>query len=85
MVVAVYALCVLTSTLCAVLLWREYRRTGARLLLWSSLAFVGWAANHGFVFLDVVIWPGNDLSVVRTLLALTATSLLLYGLVWDAA
>ena len=85
MATAVYLLCVLTSAFCAALLFREYRRTGARLLLWSSLSFVGWAANNALVFTDLVVLPAIDLSVVRALVAVAAVSLLLYGLIWDAA
>jgi hypothetical protein len=85
MAVSVYALCMLTSAFCAALLLREYRRTRARLLLWSSLSFLGWAANNALVFMDLVVLPGIDLSLIRAAIALTAVSLLLYGLVWDAA
>jgi hypothetical protein len=85
MATAVYLLCMLTSAFCAALLLREYRRTSARLLLWSSLSFVGWALNNALVFADLVVFPGNDLSTARTLTSLVAVSLLLYGLVWDAA
>ena len=85
MATAVYILCMLTSAFCAALLAREYRRTGARLLLWSSLSFTGWALNNALVFTDLVVLPGIDLSMVRAIVAVTAVSLLLYGLVWDAA
>ena len=85
MATAVYLLCMLTSAFCAALLLREYRRTRARLLLWSSLSFVGWAVNNALVFADLVVFPGVDLSLVRALTALVSVSLLLYGLVWDAA
>ncbi len=85
MATAVYLLCMLTSAFCAALLLREYRRTSARLLLWSSLSFVGWALNNALVFADLVVFPGSDLSTARTLTSLVAVSLLLYGLVWDAA
>ena len=81
MAVAVYALCMLTSAFCAVLLLREFRRTGARLLLWSSLSFVAWAANNALVFTDLVVLPASDLSVVRSGVALVAVSLLLYALI----
>jgi len=64
---------------------REYRRSRARLLLWSSLSFVAWAVNHALVFTDLVVLPGVDLSMIRALAALAAISLLLYGLIWDAA
>ena len=85
MATAVYLLCMLTSAFCAVLLLREYRRSRARLLLWSSLSFVGWATNNALVFTDMVVLPGGDLSLVRAVAALIAISLLLYGLIWDAA
>jgi hypothetical protein len=85
MAVAVYLLCMLTSAFCAVLLLREYRRSAARLLLWSSLSFTGWAINNALVFTDLVVLPSLDLSAARALVALGAISLLLYGLIWDAA
>ena len=85
MAVAVYVLCMVTSAFCAVLLLREYRRSPARLLLWSSLSFVAWTTNNALVFTDLVVFPAVDLSLMRALVALTAVSLLLYGLVWDAA
>jgi hypothetical protein len=85
MAVAVYVLCMLTSTFCAVLLFREYQRSRARLLLWSSLSFIGWAANNALVFTDFVMFPSVDLSITRAAVALAAVVLLLYGLIWDAA
>ena len=85
MAVAVYLLCMLTSTFCAAMLLREYSRTRSRLLLWSSLSFVGWALNNALVFADLVVFPATDLAVVRSGVALVAISLLLFGLIWDAA
>ena len=85
MATAVYLLCMLTSAFCAALLLREYRRSHARLLLWSSLSFIAWAANNALVFTDLVVLPEIDLSIMRALVALVAVSLLLYGLIWDAA
>ena len=82
---AVYLLCMVTSTFCAVLLVREYRRTSARLLFWSSLSFVVWAVNNALVFADLIVFPDANLSLMRALTSLAAVSLLLYGLVWDAA
>jgi hypothetical protein len=80
----VYALCVLTSLACAVLLWRGYRRSRARLLMWSSLCFVGLALNNALLIVDLRVLPAVDLSVWRTLPALIGIALLVYGLVWDA-
>jgi len=83
--IAVYILCVMTSTFCAALLLREYLRTRARLLLWSSLAFAAFAVNNALVFMDLVVLPAVDLSLFRATAALLAVALLLYGLIWDAA
>lgn len=80
----VYTLCVLTSLACAILLWRGYRRTHARLLMWSSLCFAGLAMNNALLIVDVRVLPAVDLSVWRTVPALIGISLLVYGLVWDA-
>ena len=79
----VYVLCFLTSTACAWLLGRSYRRTGARLLLWSSLCFFFLAANNLVLVLDLLIVRDLDLRVGRLLLALAALATLLFGFIWD--
>lgn len=80
----VYALCALTSVLCAVLLWRAYRASRARLLLWSSLSFIGLACNNLLLFLDLVVLPSVDLSLYRSLVAAVSVMVLLLGLIWDS-
>jgi hypothetical protein len=85
MATSVYILCTVTSAFCAALLFREYRRSSVRLLLWSSLSFMAWALNNALVFMDLVVLPDTDLLIVRTAASLVAVSLMLYGLVWDAA
>lgn len=80
----VFVLCALTSLLCAVLLYRAYRRSRARLLLWSALCFVGFALNNALLFIDIRVVPGTDLSILRTLPALAGISCLLYGLIMDS-
>ena len=80
----IYVLCALTSTACAVLLLRGWRRSRVRLLLWSGLCFVGLAANNVLLVVDMRVVPDADLSFVRTLAALAGVALLLYGFVWDA-
>jgi len=80
----VYILCVLTSLACSVLLWRGYRRSRARLLMWSSLCFAGLAINNALLVVDLRFLPAVDLSVLRTIPALAGIALLVYGLVWDA-
>ncbi len=80
---AVYILCALTSLMCAVLLLRAWRSSRLRLLLWSSLCFAGLAVNNLVLLLDLVIFPGVDMSVVRSITALASVSILLFGLIWD--
>lgn len=80
---AVHLLCFFTSLICAVLLLRGYRRSGARLLLWSGLFFIGMALNNGFLFVDLILMPEVDLFLLRSIPALVGTALLLYGMVWE--
>ncbi|HYJ79056.1 MAG TPA: DUF5985 family protein [Longimicrobiaceae bacterium] len=83
MATLVYALCAVTSLLCAVLLVRGYRRSGARLLLWAAVCFSGLALNNLLLFIDLRVVPAVDLSAWRSLPALAGVMALLYGLVWD--
>lgn len=80
----IYLLCGLTSLLCAVLLLRGYLHTKMRLLLWSALCFFGLTVNNILLFLDKVTLPNVDLSLARSISALVALLLLLYGLIWDS-
>jgi hypothetical protein len=80
----VYALCALTSLACAVLLARGYRASRARLLLWSTTCFAGLALNNILLFVDQVLVPDVDLSLVRTVPALVGLAALVWGLVWDS-
>jgi hypothetical protein len=80
----VYVLCALTSLACAVLLWRGWRRTRARLLFWSAICFVGFFLNNVLLIVDVQVMPQVDLALVRLLPALLGAMALVYGLVWDA-
>ena len=81
---AVYLLCAATSVLCAILLYRGYRSSRTRLLFWSSLCFGGLAVNNVLLFLDLVVVPTVDLSVLRTSIAALAMLLLCLGLVWES-
>lgn len=78
----VYLCCALASLLCAILLIRSYRANRTPLLLWSSLCFVGLALNNALLFVDLVVALTIDLSLYRTLTALAALLLLLFGLIW---
>ena len=81
----VYVLCALTSVLCAGLLIRSYRQNRSRLLLWSTLCFVGLALNNILLFVDLVVTgPDIDLSLLRSLMALGALATMVIGLVWES-
>ena len=90
MAFAVYILCAVTSLASAVLLFRGYRRGGARFLLWSSLCFAGLAMNNTILFVDQIVLPdveglaGVEFAVWRSAFAVVGLCLLLYGLIWDA-
>jgi hypothetical protein len=81
--IAVYLLCLLTSVACAWLLSRSYRRTRARLLLWSSLCFTLLAVNNLLLVADMVLLPNVDLRVWRMVPMLLAVGVLLFGFIWD--
>jgi hypothetical protein len=77
-----YAIGVLTSILCAVLLIRAYLNERTPLLLWCSLCFVGLAVNNVLLFTDLFVVPEINLQVWRSVTALIAVSLMLIGLIW---
>jgi hypothetical protein len=81
----VYVLCTITSAFCAVLLFRSYRKQRTRLLMWSTLCFVGLALNNILLVIDLLIVPGIDLVLVRSGFAMVAILLLVIGLVWEDA
>jgi hypothetical protein len=80
---AVYLLCFVTSSACALLLARNYRRSRARLLLWSALCFGLLALNNLVVIVDLLVLPEQDFRLARLLLSLGAVGVLLFGFIWD--
>jgi hypothetical protein len=82
MPVAVYALCALTSLVCAVQLLRVYRGERINLLLWTALCFCGLAANNMLMFIDALL--DVDLVTWRKLPALAGVLLLLHGFISDS-
>ena len=80
---AVYGLCLLTSGLCAALLFRSYSRSRQPLLLWSALCFSLLATNNLLVVFDMVVFSATDFSVPRQLTALAAVGVLIYGFIWE--
>jgi hypothetical protein len=73
----------LTSILCALLLAIGYRRSRARLLLWSCLCFTLLSVNNLMLFLDLVVLPQVDLGPTRDWSSVAAMALLVFGLIWD--
>jgi len=81
----VYILCMLTSAGCAFLLLRSFQRTRSRLLLWSSVCFIGLAVNNALLFVDLVVMAESmSLLMVRNATAFAALWALVYGLVMDS-
>ena len=79
-----YALALVTSLACMVLLFRAYAASGMRLLLWSALCFVGLSFNNVLLFFDLVIFTEVDLRPYRLVTALAGLLFLLYGFIWEA-
>ena len=81
----VYVLCALTSLLCTFLLWRSYRRSGARLLLLIGVCFAGLTLNNFLLPIDL-IWLRTevDLSLVRSAVGFASVAALLVILIWEA-
>jgi hypothetical protein len=80
-----FALAVLTSLACTLLLYRGYRNTRLRILLWSALCFVCLTANNLLLFVDLILLPDvADLRVLRHATALTGMAFLLYGFIRDS-
>jgi hypothetical protein len=77
----IYLLCVCASLLCAWLLITAYLRQRQDLLLWSAISFSFLAINNLLVFTDLIILPQTDLSLARSLTALIAGTLLLWGFI----
>lgn len=81
----VFVLCALVSTICAVMLFVGYRRSRTRLLFWSSLCFAGLAINNVLLMIDFVMVAGIDFTLYRSVIALAAVMLLVYGLITESA
>lgn len=80
----IYILCAATALLCAVLLWRSYRRNGVRLLLWSSVCFLGLVAENVLLLADHMTPTQIDLSLLRNLVGLAALISLVFALIWES-
>lgn len=79
----VYIFAFLVAITCGTLLFRGFRRTERRLLLWSSLCFFILSIENLLLFVDLFIVPDVDLRVLRGLITLAGMGFLVYGLVWE--
>lgn len=79
----VYILCAFTSLFCAILLFRSYRQNRTRLLMWSTLCFVGLAINNLLLVVDLVLVAHIDFGLVRSGTAVASMFLLVVGLIWE--
>jgi len=80
----IYVACGITSAGCALLLFRGYRASGARLLLWAALCFVGLTLENIVLYIDLVLAPSLDLFYWRSILGLAGLVALIYGLIWES-
>jgi len=79
----VYGLCVGTSLLCTVMLFRAYLTDRLPLLLWSGLCFCLLTLSNGLLYADFIIFVnGPDLSLVRNTTTLAGLGILIYGLIF---
>jgi hypothetical protein len=82
---AIYLLGTLVVLACGLLLARGYKQSRQRLLLWSSICFLGLAVSNALTFLDLSVLPqAIDLHMLRHSVTGIATLVLVYGLVWDS-
>jgi hypothetical protein len=81
MAALIYILCALTSGACTVLLLRRYWHSRVRMLFWSALAFLAFALSNVLLFLDLIVLPQWDLTILRSLATSSGILLLLYGVI----
>jgi hypothetical protein len=84
MALGAYLLSLGTALACAALLTRAFRTTGVRLLFWSALCFWLLTAANAVAVVDVFVVPNVNLYWIRLVAGLSATLVLLYGLVWES-
>ena len=77
-------LAVATSLACTAFLLRAWLQRRIRLLLWSTLCFVGLSVNNIALLMDLVVFPAVDFRLVRLGAALVGMLFLLYGFIWDS-
>ena len=78
-----YLVAVLTCLVCTVLLFRGYRASGVRLLLWSGICFVFLTLNNLLLFFDLAIFTHVDLRAYRLASAFIGLVFLLYAFLFE--
>lgn len=81
---SVFLLCAATCLVCAILLFRGFARTHARLLFWSGLCFAGLTVDNLMLYADLYVFPDVSLVIWRKLPGLISLMLLLFGLIWES-
>ena len=84
MAAASYIFGMLVALLCGLLLARGYRQSRQRLLLWSSICFLGLSLNSGLIFVDLILLPHTDPHFLRRAVVAVAMIVLIFGLIWDS-
>jgi hypothetical protein len=84
MVGLIFLLCALTALLCSGLLYKAFRNSGYKLLLWGSVCFAGLTLNHVLLIIDRFVVTFIDLSPWRLTITLLSLIVFLYGLIWDS-
>ena len=81
---AIYLLGTFVALVCGLLLARGYRQSRQRLLLWSSICFLGLALSNAITFVDLSIATAVDLHWLRHGVTGISMLILIYGLIWDS-
>ena len=77
-----FLLAFLTCVACTVLLFRGYSQSGARIVLWTALCFVGFSLNNLLLFFDLALFIEEiDLRIFRHAAALAGLACLIYGFI----
>lgn len=84
MAAVVYLLCTFTSLLCAIMLFRAFRKSQFRLLFWSSMGFTGFALSNILLIVDLLVFP--DVTYIinfRSVPAVIGMVTMIYGLIME--
>lgn len=84
MAAVVYLLCAFTSFLCAILLFKAFRKNQFRLLFWSSMGFTGFAISNILLIVDLLVFPEVTYIIhFRSIPALVGMITMIYGLIME--